>query len=201
MVVRSGPSNRRDDRCHRRHDQHGKEREMTPYDWAKLMRGTRYHEAGHAVAAYLHGYEITRVTVTDEEYMTNYRRLALGGWAESWREACVTMAGQLADQCASWGEMRPRPWAEFLAEAETGLEELVYDEEMRTDDTDLLLLLREMSADPVGDDLEESYRIVVEETRQLVSEHWTEIEAVACALEEKKILDGPEVVRLIEKEG
>jgi hypothetical protein len=87
-------------------------------DWAKKMKGARYHEAAHAVAAYHNGYKITGIIATDDEWITNYRGPVFGGWAESWREACVTMAGQLADQRASWGEMRPQPWAEFLAEAE-----------------------------------------------------------------------------------
>ena len=97
---------------------------MTPFSLEEIMRGTRYHEAGHAVAAYHHGCLITCVTVTDEERKTYFRRPIFDGWADSWREACVTMAGLLADQCAMWGEMRPAPWAEFLAEAEAELEVL-----------------------------------------------------------------------------
>jgi hypothetical protein len=122
------------------------------------------------------------------------------GWADSWREACVTMAGLLADQRAMWGEMRPAPWAEFLADAEAELEVVEDGEEwLRGDHTDLLQLLRQMSADWTGREPEESYRIVVEDSRQLVTDHWVEIEAVACALEQKGALDGPEVMLIIER--
>jgi hypothetical protein len=84
---------------------------VTPFSLEEIMRGTRYHEAGHAIAAYHHGYPITGVRVTDAECITNYRSRypspEFGGWAELWREACITMAGLLADQRAMWGEMRP----------------------------------------------------------------------------------------------
>ncbi len=162
---------------------------------------TRYHEAGHAVVAYHFGYTITRVIATDKEWMTNYKCPVFGDGAEACRQACVIMAGQFAEERANWGEMRPEPWAKFLDDAEMALENFVSDEDLRCDRSDLFQLLQEMCADPVDDDLEEAYRMVVEETRQLVIEHWPEIEAVARALEQKKILDGPEVVRLIEKEG
>jgi hypothetical protein len=58
--------------------------------------------------------------------------------------------------------------------------------------------VEEMASDPLGG-LEESYRIVVEDARELVHGHWAEIEAVALALEESGgHLDGEEAVRLIE---
>jgi hypothetical protein len=169
-------------------------------DWAKMMKGARYHEAAHAVAAYHNGYKITGITATDDEWITNYRGSSFGGWAESWRKACVTLAGQLADQRASWGEMRPEPWAEFLAGAEAGREE--WGIEDLSDHGFLLEALEVMAADPLSDGtLEESYRIVVEDTRRLVSEHWGEVEAVASALERTGALDGPEAERIIERAG
>ncbi len=90
-------------------------------NWERSMRGARYHEAGHAVAAYHQGWNITSVTATAEEWRTNWRRAAFGGPADAWREACVTLAGQLADDVAvaAWGEMHPEPWEEFLEVAET----------------------------------------------------------------------------------
>ena len=82
-----------------------------PFSLEELMRITRYHEAGHAVAAYHHGYPINGVSVTDAECTINYRTpnpsSMFYGWADLWREACITMAGLLADQRAMWGEMRP----------------------------------------------------------------------------------------------
>jgi hypothetical protein len=173
---------------------------MTPFSLEEIMRVTRYHEAGHAVAAYHHGYLITGVTVSDEVCKTYFRRPIFDGWADSWREACVTMAGSLAAQCAMWGEMRPVLWAEFLAEAEAELE-VVEDSEdwLRGDRSDLLQLLRQMSSEGMDMDLEGSYRIVEEDSRQLVTDHWVEIEAVAGALEQKGTLEGPEVIRIIEQ--
>jgi hypothetical protein len=78
---------------------------MTVFSLEEIMRNTRYHEAGHAVAAYLHGYLITGVTVSYEECKTYFCRPIFEGWADSWREACVIMAGVLADQRAMFGEM------------------------------------------------------------------------------------------------
>src|SRR5215212_1248219 len=127
-------------------------KEMTQFSLEEIMRGTRYHEAGHAVAAYHHGFPITSVSVTDAECITNYRtkypNSEFRGWADLWREACVTMVGPLADQRAMWGEMRPEPWAEFLAflgDAEMVLEAEVYDDDLPPDDhSTLLQLLQQM---------------------------------------------------------
>lgn len=169
-------------------------------DRASCMRGARYHEGGHAVAAFHHGFTITSVIVTDNTWITNHRRLVMGGWSESWRDACVTLAGQFADQRASWGEVRPESWEEFRHEAVSALEEAQYDEEFaRCDHVQLLQHLEEMAADPYGDPLEDSYRMVVEDTLRLISDHWHEIEALARALETHGILDGAEVIRTIEE--
>jgi hypothetical protein len=170
------------------------------------MRGTRYHEAGHDVAAYHHGYLITGVTVTDTECVATYRSPypspEFGGWGELWREACITMAGLLADQRAMWGEMRPEPCANFLADAKEAVEseaELHVDDLPPDDHSTLLRLLRQMGDGSMGDDPAKYYRLVVESSGQLVSDHWTEIDAVARALEQNAMLDGPEVVRIIER--
>jgi hypothetical protein len=181
---------------------------MTSDYWAEEMRGTRYHEAGHAVAAYYNGYTITRVSATDEDWRTSYRPLASGGgWADLWREGCVIMAGSLAERYAAWGEMRPEPWAEFLVEAEQQ-QELVIDGEdwMHGEYSDLLQLLQQMSTDRMGPQPEWAYRkpewayrIVEGDSRRLVTDHWVEIEAVAGALERKGALDGPEVMLIIER--
>ena len=95
---------------------------------------------------------------------------------------------------------RCAPWAEFLAEAEAELEVVEEGEDwLRGDHSDLLRLLRQMSADWTGREPEESYQIVVEDSQQLVMDHWTEIEALAHALEQKSTLEGPEVIRIIEQ--
>jgi hypothetical protein len=110
------------------------------------------------------------------------------------------MAGLLAEQQAMFGEMRPEPWADFLADAQEALEAEVYDDDLPPDDhSTLLRLLRQMCNDPMGDDPAEYYRIVVEDSRHLVTDHWAEIEAVAHALETKGALDGPEVTLIIER--
>jgi hypothetical protein len=170
-------------------------------DWTWTMKGARYHEAAHAVAAYYHGWSVIRVIATQEEWRTDYQRPAFGGWSESWRSACVTLAGWFADQRASWGDIRPEPWAEFLCSA---MEERQLRDEgeewLYGDHGQLLDELEEMAAYPHAGTLEECYREVVEDTRELVSGHWRKIEAVADALERSGVLGGPEVVRVIEEE-
>ena len=177
---------------------------MTVFSLEELMRIIRYHEAGHAIAAYHHGCLITRVSVTDAEYITDYRSPAFGGWVELWGEACITMAGILAEQLAMYGEVSPEePWADilaFLGDEEEALEAEVYYHDLLDDDhSTLVRLLQQMGNDPMGDDPAEYYRIVVMDSRQLVTDHWTEIDAVARALEQKHTLDGQEVVRIIER--
>jgi hypothetical protein len=91
-----------------------------------MMRDAKYNEAGHAVAAYHHGMQITGVSVTEEECVTNFPRPLYGGWSDAWRQAVIILAGQFADQRALWGEIRPDSFEEFLANAqeERGLVEL-----------------------------------------------------------------------------
>jgi hypothetical protein len=166
-------------------------------DLEKIMEGARYHEAGHAVAAYYNGFTVTGVTATPEETITNWRCPYPSTWADSWRRACVTMAGQLADQQASWGEIRPESWEEFRQAAEDALEAFDYgDEDALDDHVEILEDLERMSDEPG-----ESYRSVVRDARALVSEHWGEIAAVARGLERTGHLDGPEFVRIMEEAG
>jgi hypothetical protein len=170
-------------------------------EWKKSMKGARYHEAGHAVAAYHHGYTIKSVTATADEWCTNWSRPAFGGRADAWRNACVTLAGQLADHVAAWREMRPEPWEVFLADAEV-VRELVEEgeEDARDDHLALLEILEEMVAYySWGDNLEACYRTVVEDTRGLLSEYWSEVEAVARALEPTGTLDGAAFERVVQE--
>ncbi len=162
-------------------------------DLEKIMEGARHHEAGHAVAAYYNGFAVTGVAATPEETITNWRGPYPSTWTDSWRRACVTMAGQFADQQASWGEIRPESWEEFRDDAEETLEMIEYGEAEPDDHTGVLEDLERMSDEPG-----ESYRIVVRDARALVSEHWGEIAAVARALERTGHLDGAEFVRIME---
>ena len=165
------------------------------------MRGARYHEAGHAVAAHHHGYTINSITATDEEWYTYWSRDHYGGPTDAWREACVTLAGQFADDVAYWEEMRPEPWEEFLGEAEAVRELVEYgDEDMRDDHLYLLEHLEEMVPySSWGDSLEACYRQVVEDARQLLTEYWSEVEAVARALEPTGTLDGAGFLRAVQE--
>jgi len=176
------------------------EEDVTPFSLEEYMRGIRYHEAGHAVAAHYHWCELTRVTATYEEARIEYLCSEPGGYFDSWRRACITMAGPLAGQRASWGEMSREPWDIFLWEAEEDQEsvEIGFDELRGSDHIDLLQLLYKMGEDPdFGAGPEESYWIVVRDSRRLVTSQWAAIEAVARALEEHDTLDGPEAVRII----
>jgi hypothetical protein len=56
-----------------------------------------------------------------------------------------------------------------------------------------------MSADSKERKLEELYQIVVDDSRQLITDHWAEIEAVARALEQKSTLEGPDIILVIEQ--
>lgn len=170
-------------------------------DWEKSMKEARYHEAGHAVAAHHNGYTIKSVTATADEWCTNWSRPAFGGPADAWRDACVTLSGQLADHVAAWGEMRPEPWEEFMGVAEEVRElEEEGDEYARDDHLELLEVLEEMVAySSWGDTLEACYYEVVQDTRRLLSEYWSEVEAVARALELTGTLDGAAFMRAIQE--
>jgi hypothetical protein len=175
-------------------------KEMPQFSLEEIMRGTRYHEAGHAVAAHYHWYDLTRVIATYEEARIEYLCSEPGGYFDSWRRACITMAGPLAGQRALCGEMSTEPWDIFLWNAEDDLElvEIGFDPLDGSDDSKLLQWLYKMGEDPdFGAEPEESYWIVVRDCRRLVASQWPAIEAVARALEEHDTLDGPEAVRII----
>ena len=76
-------------------------------------------------------------------------------------------AGQLADHVAAWGEMRPEPWEEFVADAEAARELVEQgDEDARDDHLALLEHLEDLSYS-WRISLEACYREVVEDTRRL----------------------------------
>jgi hypothetical protein len=112
-------------------------------DWKQTMRGARYHEAGHAVAAYQHMYTIKGVTATEEEWRADYRVPAYAKMLGD--DADVTLAGSFADMLAMWGEIRPVPWEECLEVAQMQRE----GELERGDQLDLLETLETRCA-PVG---------------------------------------------------
>jgi hypothetical protein len=96
--------------------------------------------------------------------------------------------------------MRPEPWEEFLGEAEAA-RELVEagDEDERGDHLALLEHLEEMASySSWGDSLEECYLVVVKDTRWLLSEYWSEVEAVARALEPTGTLDAAAFLRAVQ---
>jgi hypothetical protein len=74
------------------------------------------------------------------------------------------------------------------------------DEDARDDHLWLLEILEEMVAyHSWGDTLEACYRQVVEDTRRLLSEYWSEVEAVARALEPTGTLDGAGFKRAVQE--
>src|SRR5919107_6348410 len=123
---------------------------MISDSWVKDIRGARYHEAGHAVAAHYHWCELTRVIATYEKARIEYLCSEPGGYFDSWRRACITMAGPLAGQRALCGEMSTEPWDIFLWNAEDDLElvEIGFDPLDGSDDSKLLQWLYKMGEDP-----------------------------------------------------
>jgi hypothetical protein len=141
------------------------------------------------------------VTATDEVQLALYRCPLPRTHADFWREACIILSGKFAEHMALWGEVRPQPWEEFLSDAELIREDPgAYEDLGNCDDVQLLEALEGMYATQyLGKyDLEGLYDQTVEEVRVMVSEDWSEIEAVASALESTGHLDGPEVEEIIE---
>jgi hypothetical protein len=182
------------------------ERRKLPWKetWEIDRMASRYREAGHAVIAYReHWYTIKSVTATDEVQLALYGSPFPSTFADFWREASIILSGKFAEHIAVWGEVLPQPWEEFLSDVEPIREdEGLYDDMANIDDMQLLEAVEGMYATQLGkDDLEDLYDNLVEETRVMVSEDWSEIEAVACALESTGYLDGPEVVKIIKGTG
>jgi hypothetical protein len=169
--------------------------------WARAMSGARYHEAGHAVAAYHQGWQVVGVTATDETWYTHYRCPMFGG-SEHWRAACVTLAGWYADMLHGWGEIRIDSWWQFLHEALTERQLADEgDEDALGDSSQLLDHVEAMAQEWPYESRENCYREVVEDTRELVLEYWHEVEAVAKALEERDgYLDGETLHEMLDGE-
>lgn len=145
-------------------------------------RATCYHEAAHAVFAIWVCDGCVRYVDADEAYclagLSNF-----GRWSEYWRKALQTRAGKFAEMLDAWKEVHPSPWEEFLVAAE-----MVSTGELEScDDSDLVELVYAMSAD-YGDEPEEEYRRIVEDTEEEVRRLWPEITAVAEALREARRL-------------
>ena len=154
-------------------------------------RATCYHEAAHAVFAIRVCGGCVRYVDADEAYclagLSNF-----GGWAEYWRKALQTRAGKFAEMLDAWKEVRPKAWEELLEIAEM----VDMGEVESCDDSDLVKLIYEMSADS-GYEPEEEYWGVVKETEEEVRRLWPEITAVAEALQEARRLSGEEVEQIV----
>jgi hypothetical protein len=153
-------------------------------------RATCFHEAAHAVFALkVCGFKVLYVSA--EESYTAARGSAFVGWAESWRHAMYALAGSFAEQLDWRGEVHPEVWEEVVWEAaeieSQGIEERLGDH----------FHLVEHIMD-MGDDPEENYEIVVQDTENEVRRLWPQITAVAERLLEVGRLEGEECARLIE---
>ena len=150
-------------------------------------RATCYHEAAHAVFALKVCDGMVRYVSAEESYC-DAKLSAFGGWAEHWRQAIYTLGGSFAEQLEIWDEIRPEPWEDVLEAVEVTSEEI----EERGDRLCLIERLADM-----GEDMEENYYIVVEDTEDQVRSMWPQIVAVAERLSEAGRLKGEEVAALI----
>ncbi len=169
----------------------------------KMFREECYHEAGHAVAAFLNGHKIVSVRVTDEGAVCSIRFHNHEGPANSWRIAVGVLAGPYALLRLRKGEIHGMPWPLFRGRAEKAIreQEATPEEyrELERDEIRTLDAVRDMAAFPFGGSEKQCYLEVVEGAKGVVADHWLEIEAVARAIEaaEDGILEGEEAERII----
>ncbi|HVF02795.1 MAG TPA: hypothetical protein VNA27_15835 [Rubrobacteraceae bacterium] len=157
-----------------------------------LDRATCYHEAAHAVFALKVCGGAVRYVEVDEGYGAASLR-AFGGPAENWRHALYTLAGSFAEQLEIWGEVRPESFEDILESAEIEAED---PEEERGDSSHLVRYLEGMGADSF-EDLRDEYEEVVRETENEIRRLWPDIEVVAAALKERRLLGAGELEKLL----
>ena len=154
-------------------------------------RATCYHEAAHAVFAL----KVCGGTVRYVEVDEGHCAAGLpwfGGWSDKWRCALYTLAGSFAEQLDFWGEVRPESFEDLLEAAEIEAE----DPEERSDMFHLVRHLEGMGADSF-EDLRDEYEEVVRETENEIRRLWPDIEVVAAALKERRLLEAGELEKLL----
>jgi hypothetical protein len=162
-----------------------------------------YHEAAHAVfAVKVCGGKVSYVKMDDEHCECSSSIPAGGGYADHMRNAMRSLAGDIATNLqidALTGradEIEHVEWGTALEITEVGNEELFGCHE---DFCNIVYSVMQMADDPFsGGDPEEVYGELFRETVAEVRRLWPEITAVAEALQERKVLNGDEVSRLIE---
>jgi hypothetical protein len=155
-------------------------------------RATCYHEAAHAVFALKVCGGAVRYVEVDEGYCAAILP-AFGGPAENWRRALYTLAGSFAEQLEIWGEVRPDSFEDILEAAEIEAED---PDEERGDRFHLVWYLERMDADSF-EDLRDNYEEVVRETENEIRRLWPDIEVVAAALKERRLLEAGELEKLL----
>jgi hypothetical protein len=155
-------------------------------------RATCYHEAAHAAFALKVCGGTVRYVDVDERYCAASLSV-FGGYAENWRRALYTLAGSFAEQLEIWGEVRPDSFEDILESAEIEAED---PEEERGDSFHLVRYLEGMEAGSF-EDLRAEYEEVVRETENEIQRLWPDIEVVAAALKERRLLEAGELEKLL----
>jgi hypothetical protein len=153
---------------------------------------TCYHEAAHAAFALKVCGGAVRYVEVDEGYCAASLP-ASGSPADNWRRALYTLAGSFAEQLEIWGEVRPDSFEDILEAAEIEAED---PEEERGDRSHLVRHLEGMGADSF-EDLRDEYEEVVRETENEIRRLWLDIEVVAAALKERRLLGAGELEKLL----
>ena len=153
---------------------------------------TCYHEAAHAVFALkVSGGAVRYVEVDEGNCAASLP--ASGSPADNWRLALYTLAGSFAERLEIWGEVRPDSFENILEAAEIEAED---PEEERGDRFHLVRYLEGMGADSF-EDLRDEYEEVVRETENEIRRLWPDIEVVAAALKERRLLEAGELEKLL----
>lgn len=183
---------------------------ISQYEREEYRREGSYHEAAHAVYAWLSEWGIRGVSIAtpDRPELRDTCMTRIPIFAKFMPNGVIgALVGIRAQAWIHLGKpFSPTPFEEFVEAADEVLE---YMPEMAGDDEDALLGLRRLhSMDvhkpagvplpwPWGKTMEETYCNLCNAAEQFVNDYWLEIEEVAKGLLEHGYLNGNEVERLV----
>lgn len=183
---------------------------ISQYEREEYRREGSYHEAAHAVYAWISEWEIKCVSIAtpDRPELRDVCMTRMPIFAKFTPSGVIgPLVGIRAQAWIQLGRpFPPTPFEEFVEGADEVLE---YMPEEAGDAEDALLGLRQIhsievhkSADvplpwPWGETMEETYYNLCNAAEQFVNDYWLEIERVAKGLLEHGYLNGDEVERLV----